>query len=151
MVLEPNVRVLAARMRRVIEAAERTAPRREAASDHCPDRDPELAHAAMTLDAAEAALRAMEGIAGEIVIVDNDSGDGSFETMVEGVRTKGWDRVHVLQAGHNGGFGAGNNVGIRRGLSGGVRPDFVYVLNSDAFPEPARSGRWWTISTPIPR
>ena len=91
---------------------------------------------AMTLESAEAALRAMEGIAGEIVIVDNDSGDGSFEAMVEGVRVKGWDRVHVLQAGHNGGFGAGNNVGIRRGLSGGVRPDFVYVLNSDAFPEP---------------
>jgi len=91
---------------------------------------------AMTLEAAEAALAAMEGIAGEIVIVDNDSGDGSFETMAAGVRDRGWTRVHVVQAGRNGGFGAGNNVGIRRGLSGGVRPDFVYVLNSDAFPEP---------------
>ncbi len=90
---------------------------------------------AMTLEAAEAALAAMEGIAGEIVIVDNDSGDGSEETMRAGVAAKGWTRVHVVQAGRNGGFGAGNNVAIRRGLSGGVRPDFVYVLNSDAFPE----------------
>ena len=34
----------------------------------------------MTLEAVEAALREMDGIAGEIVVVDNDSGDGSFET-----------------------------------------------------------------------
>lgn len=91
---------------------------------------------AMTLDAAAAALHAMEGLAGEIVIVDNASGDGSFETMTAGVAARGWDRVHVVQAGRNGGFGAGNNVGIRRGLSGNRRPDFVYILNSDAFPEP---------------
>jgi GT2 family glycosyltransferase len=90
----------------------------------------------MTLDSAEAALLAMEGIAGEIVIVDNDSGDGSFEAMMAGVAARGWTRVHVVQAGRNGGFGAGNNIGIRRGLSDGTRPDFVYVLNSDAFPEP---------------
>jgi GT2 family glycosyltransferase len=90
----------------------------------------------MTLEAAEAALVAMAGIAGEIVIVDNDSGDGSEEALHAGVAARGWTRVHVVQAGHNGGFGAGNNVGIRRGLSGGVRPEFVYVLNSDAFPAP---------------
>lgn len=90
----------------------------------------------MTLTSAEAALAAMEGIAGEIVIVDNDSGDGSEEKMRAGVAARGWDRVHVIPAGRNGGFGAGNNVAIRRGLSDGSRPDFVYVLNSDAFPEP---------------
>ena len=36
---------------------------------------------AMTLEAVEAALREMADIAGEIVVVDNDSGDGSFETI----------------------------------------------------------------------
>ena len=36
---------------------------------------------AMTLQAAEAALRALEGIEGALVIVDNDSGDGSEETL----------------------------------------------------------------------
>lgn len=91
---------------------------------------------AMTLRAAEAALREMEGIAGEITIVDNDSGDGSFEAMRAGVAERGWDRVRVLQSGRNGGFGAGNNFGIRAGLRGGGRPDYVYVLNSDAFPDP---------------
>lgn len=90
--------------------------------------------AAMTLKAAEAARRAMEGIEGAITIVDNDSQDGSYEAMAEAA--KDWPRVQVLQSGRNGGYGAGNNVGIRAGLPGGARPDYVYVLNSDAFPAP---------------
>ena len=54
------------------------------------------------------------------------------------VAAAGWDagsRVRVVAAGRNGGYGAGNNVGIRAGLSGGGRPDYVYILNSDAFPD----------------
>lgn len=90
----------------------------------------------MTLRATQAALRAMEGIRGEITIVDNDSGDGSFETMQAEVAKRGWDRVRVLQSGRNGGFGAGNNFGIRAGLRDGSRPDYYYILNSDAFPAP---------------
>lgn len=102
----------------------------------------------MTLRSAETARVAMEGIPGAITIVDNDSGDGSFERMQAEVVARGWDRcsdggvvpVRVLQSGRNGGFGAGNNVGIRaglpEGLPGGTRPDYAYVLNSDAFPAP---------------
>jgi N-acetylglucosaminyl-diphospho-decaprenol L-rhamnosyltransferase len=90
--------------------------------------------AEMTLKAAEAADRAMETIAGGIVVVDNDSGDGSFERMSAALQ--GNPRIRVVQSGRNGGFGAGNNVGIRLGLPGGVRPDYVYILNSDAFPAP---------------
>lgn len=94
----------------------------------------------MTLQAAEAALLALEGIEGALTIVDNDSGDGSFARLSAEVAARGWDqgpqKVRVLQSGHNGGFGAGNNFGIRAGLPGGARPDYVYVLNSDAFPAP---------------
>lgn len=88
----------------------------------------------MSLRAAAAALRAMEGIAGAVVIVDNDSGDGSFEAMQQGIA--GRDRVRVIQSGHNGGFGAGMNAGMRAGLPDGGQPDYLYLLNSDAFPEP---------------
>lgn len=91
--------------------------------------------AEMTLRAAAAAVTAMAGVDGAIVIVDNDSQDGSFEALTEGVCARGWN-IRVVQSGHNGGFGAGNNVGIRAGLPGGVRPDYVYLLNSDAFPAP---------------
>ncbi|KPQ06994.1 MAG: putative glycosyltransferase [Rhodobacteraceae bacterium HLUCCA12] len=90
--------------------------------------------AEMTLDATRAAFAAMDGIEGAITIVDNDSQDGSFEQMQ--AATADWPRVRVLQSGRNGGYGAGNNHGIRAGLSEGVAADYVYILNSDAFPAP---------------
>lgn len=95
--------------------------------------------AEMTLRAAEAVRVAVDGIKGEIIIVDNDSQDGSFEVISAHVTQQGWDadgRVRVIQSGRNGGFGAGNNVGIRAGLSDGSRPDYFYIVNSDAFPAP---------------
>lgn len=88
----------------------------------------------MTLRAAEAAMRELDGLNAELVIVDNDSKDGSFEALTAAVHTTGWP-VRVLQSGHNGGFGAGNNFGMRSGLSNGQAPDFYYILNSDAFPD----------------
>lgn len=90
--------------------------------------------AQMTLESAKAAIAAMDGIEGEIVIVDNDSQDGSEDILREAVAQQEWQRVRVLQAGRNGGFGAGNNVGIHAGFTDGGRPDYVYLLNSDAFP-----------------
>jgi N-acetylglucosaminyl-diphospho-decaprenol L-rhamnosyltransferase len=92
--------------------------------------------AQMTLKAADAARVAMQGLPGEIVVVDNDSQDGSFEKISVHVATKGWTNTRVIQSGHNGGYGAGNNVGIRAGMSDGTKPDYVYILNSDAFPKP---------------
>ncbi|GGX48649.1 glycosyl transferase [Tateyamaria omphalii] len=92
----------------------------------------------MTLRAAEAALREMEGLSAEMVIVDNESGDGSLETMRTEAEARGWtgnSLVRVVGSGRNGGFGAGNNFGIRQHMSDGSIPDFVYCLNSDAFPD----------------
>ncbi|MBP0484329.1 glycosyltransferase family 2 protein [Sagittula sp. M10.9X] len=89
----------------------------------------------MTLRSVRAALRAMEGLDAELVVVDNDSGDGSFERITQAVADEGLP-VRVIQSGWNGGFGAGNNVGIRAGMADGTLPDLVYLLNSDAFPEP---------------
>lgn len=92
----------------------------------------------LTLQAAEVALREMKGIPGGLTIVDNDSQDGSFERISAEAEARGWlrgGRVQVLQSGVNGGFGAGNNVGIRAGLASGARPDFIYILNSDAWPD----------------
>lgn len=97
-------------------------------------RTPELA-----LAAAAGARAATEDIPGGLIIVDNDSGDGSFERIAAAVAQRGWDaggRVRVLQTGRNGGFGAGNNAGIRAGLPDGAAPDYVYVLNPDAVPAP---------------
>ena len=97
-------------------------------------RTPEL-----TLKAAEAALREMEGLRGEVLVVDNDSGDGSFAKIAAEAEARGWtagNRLRVVASGRNGGFGAGMNFGIRTGLSTGEAADFYYLLNSDAWPEP---------------
>ena len=93
----------------------------------------------MTIRAIDAARTAMQGIAGGILVIDNDSGDGSLERLREHVAAQGWDadgRVRVIGSPRNGGFGAGHNIAIAAGLAGGTRPDFVYLLNSDAFPAP---------------
>ncbi len=92
--------------------------------------------AEMTLRSLTSAIQAMDGVEGAITVVDNASGDGSFERLTAEVAARGWDRVQVIQSGRNGGFGAGNNAGIRAGLPGGGRPDYVFILNSDAFPAP---------------
>lgn len=96
-------------------------------------RTPEL-----SLLAVEGALREMEGIEGGVTLVDNDSGDGSFEAMTAEAKARGWldsGRLAIVESGRNGGFGAGNNYGIRRGTPDGRRADLVYLLNSDAIPQ----------------
>ncbi len=92
---------------------------------------------AMTLDALEALVLSLEAIGDSwaITIVDNDSQDGSEEALREAVAERGDDRIEVVQSGHNGGFGAGNNVGLRRALREGDPPEYLYILNSDAFPQ----------------
>jgi N-acetylglucosaminyl-diphospho-decaprenol L-rhamnosyltransferase len=91
--------------------------------------------AQMTLRSVRAALTAMQGLDAELVVVDNASGDGSLETIHAAVRDENLP-VRVIAAPSNGGFGAGNNIGIRAGMADGSAPDFVYLLNSDAFPAP---------------
>ena len=96
-------------------------------------RTPELA-----VKAAEGALREMQGLGGEIAIVDNDSQDGSYEYLQGVAAEKGWTaegRIQVYSSGRNGGFGSGNNFAIRAGLSTGAKPDYVYLLNPDAVPQ----------------
>lgn len=96
-------------------------------------RTPEL-----TLKALASAVREMDGIRGEIMVVDNASGDDSCAILSAGIERHGWGadgRVRLLQSARNGGFGAGNNFAIGAGLSDGRQPDFFYILNSDAFPQ----------------
>jgi hypothetical protein len=93
---------------------------------------------AMTLQAAEAALADLHGHGAELVIVDNASGDGSYEMIAQEVAARGWGEgglVRVVASPVNGGFGAGNNIGLRMGMSDGRAPEYFYILNSDAFPD----------------
>jgi GT2 family glycosyltransferase len=87
----------------------------------------------MTLRSAQAVLDDLPA-GGELVIVDNASGDGSDQILAQAIENNGWqDRVRLLLSDVNGGFGAGNNIGIRAGMADGARPDYIYIVNSDAF------------------
>jgi N-acetylglucosaminyl-diphospho-decaprenol L-rhamnosyltransferase len=92
--------------------------------------------AEMTLDAVRACRTALAFCDHRIDVVDNDSGDGSYEHLSAAVEEEGWSDVRVLQSGHNGGFGAGNNYALRSALEEDPPPDYLYILNSDAFPDP---------------
>jgi len=72
-----------------------------------------------------------------IVVVENQSGDGSLEHLraaLGGPEHAG--RVAVVDAGHNGGYGVGINVGVVHALKSGVPPRYIYIVNPDASVEP---------------
>jgi GT2 family glycosyltransferase len=98
----------------------------------------------MTLESTQSAVDAMIYLEDDwqIVIVDNDSQDGSFDKIEQSLKEKcrelpgeGWEKVTVVQSNHNGGFGAGNNYAMRKALANEPPPEYFYLLNSDAFPE----------------
>lgn len=58
----------------------------------------------------------------EIIVVDNDSGDGTADTA------RGFEEVTLIEAGANLGYSAGNNLGFKH-ASG----DYIFILNPDVF------------------
>ncbi|MFK7837224.1 MAG: glycosyltransferase family 2 protein [Sulfitobacter sp.] len=94
--------------------------------------------AEMSLRAVEAALAGLPADGAEVVLVDNASGDGSSALFQREIAARGWDkgdRVRLMLSNVNGGFGAGNNIGLRATMADGTAPDYFYLLNSDAFPD----------------
>lgn len=82
-----------------------------------------------------------------ILVVDNASGDDSLPQLRAWVSELGMEeRVQVLDAGRNAGFGAGNKVGATKVLSGSVKPDILWLLNPDTLIDPIDLGpalRWF--------
>jgi len=69
-----------------------------------------------------------------VIVVDNDSQDGSFEILTSAVSTEGWSAwVKVVASGYNGGFAYGNNIAIREFMATDIKPDYFYLLNPDAY------------------
>ena len=85
---------------------------------------------------AEACLESLSPMLVEadagVVIVDNASGDGSFERL-SGVCAahEHRHRLQVIEAPRNGGFSAGNNIGVNA-----ISAPLVLFLNSDAAARP---------------
>lgn len=66
----------------------------------------------------------------DLIIVDNDSRDGSFEDLRN--RYDGTSKVHVMRTDYNGGYSYGNNAGIREAER--ISPHrFIAIMNPDVF------------------
>jgi GT2 family glycosyltransferase len=77
-----------------------------------------------------------------VVIVDNGSGDDSAATIARGIEERGYgDWCSLLAETRNGGFAAGNNVGIAwYRHETGMLPDYAWLLNPDTIAEPGALG-----------
>ena len=70
-------------------------------------------------------------IVDDIVVVDNNSSDGSSEAVREVPKT------HIIYAGNNGGYGFGNNLGMQYAIKE-LSADNAIIMNPDAeIPEEA--------------
>jgi N-acetylglucosaminyl-diphospho-decaprenol L-rhamnosyltransferase len=94
--------------------------------------------AAATIEAVSALWGDLEGLDDPLVlIVDNDSRDGSLERLTETFAAAQWGgRVVVVDAHGNGGFGKGVNIGVKTVISTRGVPRYFYVLNPDATIDP---------------
>ncbi|HEX6245804.1 MAG TPA: glycosyltransferase family 2 protein [Polyangiales bacterium] len=68
------------------------------------------------------------------VVVENDSGDA--EQLAQGIRERFSDFAELVISPVNGGFGAGNNLGIRTAVERGYAFDYVQLLNPDTEARP---------------
>lgn len=92
----------------------------------------------MTQLSLASVLREMESIPeSRVALVDNDSQDGSYEELARVIEERGWkDRVDLIRSPKNGGFAWGVNQGARPALASDDPPEYIYLLNSDAMPDP---------------
>lgn len=83
--------------------------------------------AGMVIDCLESLIPELDNDEARIVLVDNNSGDGSIE-IIEKWLAKNDDNSLVLfiKSSTNGGFSSGNNIGINA-----VESKFYLLLNSD--------------------
>ena len=72
-----------------------------------------------------------------VIVVDNDSPDQSANLIEATIGARGWDWAVLLRSNVNGGFGAGNNIGIDWALDRPVRADLIWLLNPDTVARPA--------------
>lgn len=63
----------------------------------------------------------------EIIVVDNASADDTIDVLTQAISEKKWEKlVTLIQAPTNGGFSAGNNLGMRHATA-----DAFWLTNSD--------------------
>jgi N-acetylglucosaminyl-diphospho-decaprenol L-rhamnosyltransferase len=84
-----------------------------------------------SLHALESQIASLNG--GQVLIVDNASGDGSVEKITKAIQANHWGAWASVKAmSTNGGFAFGNNVGFTQAFAYNERVDYVMLLNPDS-------------------
>ena len=109
--------------------------------------------AAATIEAVSALWPELAGLPDAlVVVVDNDSGDGSLQHLGKAFAEPKWGgRVEVVDGRYNRGFGGGVNAGIEHVIKTRGRPSYFYVLNPDATVTPGTLVRLLRFMTDHPR
>jgi len=76
----------------------------------------------LTKKAIQAVIDKTEGIEYEIIVIDNDSKDGSAEELKKTFQ----DKITLIESKENLGFGRANNLGIKY-----AKGKYIFLLNSD--------------------
>jgi GT2 family glycosyltransferase len=72
-----------------------------------------------------------------VVVVDNDSRDGSAARLRTAIDAEGWGAwAELMPLDRNLGFAGGNNAALRPILSAGTPPDYLLLLNPDTYIRP---------------
>lgn len=72
-----------------------------------------------------------------VVVVENNSQDGSVERISEAITSEGWEAwAELLPLDQNLGFASGNNAPLRQMQDAGQTPEFVLLLNPDTVVRP---------------
>ena len=76
----------------------------------------------LTKKAIQTVIDKTEGIEYEIIVIDNDSKDGSVEELQKTFQ----DKITIIKSKENLGFGRANNLGIKQS-----KGKYIFLLNSD--------------------
>lgn len=83
----------------------------------------------LVIGALESLVAELDPLIDRTIVVDNYSDDGSTQKIEAVIKDKNWqNRVELIQSPVNGGFSAGNNIGIKASEA-----DYYLLLNSDAY------------------
>ncbi|TWI56592.1 hypothetical protein IQ22_01043 [Pseudomonas duriflava] len=84
-----------------------------------------------SISCAESVLEYCKSI-DHIVLIDNDSQDGSYDVMKAWKESRSLDNVSVLASPHNNGYAGGNNFGMKWAREN-LDVTHFWILNNDAY------------------
>ncbi len=88
----------------------------------------------LTIECLQSLVVEHEFLDFKVIVVDNDSQDGSFDAIQSAIEQRNWSGwVNVIASSVNGGFSYGNNIAIRHYFSSNNPPEFICLLNPDTY------------------